>query len=520
MCATTQNPNKIIPDDNDRQGVCRCPGASYYSDLMLEAMQTSIIFFNNDGTIYRSNTLARKDLHITGNLVSQNLPKLLSIVNHEKDILTELMSRLEDSETDQIKLPAGTIVRCRLTNVQFFVSGSITRLECGRYLFSFRNIMDEITREHILSMILARTKIFPWFYDMDRNKMLIDTHWFSYLGIPTGDGTITQEEFFLRVHPDDRAMLSEALRLQLSNQEIQDTFSYRLMREDGTWEWFSAQSMYLSRTGDGSPYRVVGVCQSIQDHKTTEENLRAARDKAQESERLKSAFLANMSHEIRTPLNAIVGFSNLLTGGEIDTGTEEAREYATLINKNCDYLITLVTDILDLSRIETGSMEYSFKRQSIKQILADIYEKYAKRMPEGVTFNLLLPPNDILVDTDALRLRQVIENLVSNAVKFTTKGHIDLGCTLIGKADGVRLFVADTGEGISQQELGKIFDRFYKIDTFKQGAGLGLSVCKTILEGMDGQITVSSQLGKGSRFTIKIPLKPQEKMNLQNHEQQ
>lgn len=267
-------------------------------------------------------------------------------------------------------------------------------------------------------------------------------------------------------------------------------------------------------------YRVVGVCQSIQDHKTTEENLRAARDKAQESERLKSAFLANMSHEIRTPLNAIVGFSNLLTGGEIDTGTEEAREYATLINKNCDYLITLVTDILDLSRIETGSMEYSFKRQSIKQILADIYEKYAKRMPEGVTFNLLLPPNDILVDTDALRLRQVIENLVSNAIKFTTKGHIDLGCTLIGKADGVRLFVADTGEGISQQELGKIFDRFYKIDTFKQGAGLGLSVCKTILEGMDGQITVSSQLGKGSRFTIKIPLKPQEKMNLQNHEQQ
>lgn len=164
------------------------------------------------------------------------------------------------------------------------------------------------------------------------------------------------------MHPDDRAMLSEALRMQLSNQEIQDTFSYRLMRGDGTWEWFSAQSMYLSRTGDGSPYRVVGVCQSIQDHKTTEENLRAARDKAQESERLKSAFLANMSHEIRTPLNAIVGFSNLLTGGEIDTGTEEAREYATLINKNCDYLITLVTDILDLSRIETGSMEYSFKR--------------------------------------------------------------------------------------------------------------------------------------------------------------
>lgn len=514
MCATTQNLNKKIPDNDERQGVCHCPGASYYSDLMLEAMQTSIIFFNNDGTIYRCNTLACKDLHLSGELIGQNLHGLLAIVSNENDILTELLDCLDKSETDQVKLPSGTIVRCKLSNTQFFVSGSITRLECGRHLFSFRNIMDEITREHILSMILARTKIFPWFYDMERNKMLIDVHWFSYLDIPAGDCTITQEEFFARVHPDERTMLAEALRLQLSNQEIQDTFSYRLMRGDGSWEWFSAQSMYLSRSGDGSPYRVVGVCQSIQDYKTTEENLRTARDKAQESERLKSAFLANMSHEIRTPLNAIVGFSNLLTGGEIDIGDAEAKEYATLINKNCDYLITLVTDILDLSRIETGSMEYCFKNHSLGQILSDIYEKYTERIPEGVKFNLLLPPNDILINTDALRLRQVMENLVSNAIKFTTEGHIDLGYTLSGKADSARLFVADTGQGIAQQEIGKIFDRFYKIDTFKQGAGLGLSVCKTIIEEMNGQITVSSQPGKGSRFTIKIPLKPAEKTNL------
>ena len=509
MCAATKSSNKKIPDKEDRHGVCRCPGSGYYSDLMLEAMQTSVIFFNNDGTIYRTNTLARKDLHITKDIVGQRLPELLSVINNETDILSELMDSLDISATDQVQLPAGTIVRCAPSKVQFFASGCITRLECGRHLFSFRNIMDEITREQILSMILARTKIFPWFYDTDRNKMLIDAHWFSYLGIPAGDCMITQKEFFARVHPDERDTLAEALQLQLFEQEIQDIFYYRLMRGDGTWEWFSAQSMYLGRANDGSPYRVVGVCQSIQDHKTTEESLRSARDKAQESDRLKSAFLANMSHEIRTPLNAIVGFSHLLTGEEIDLCNEEAREYADLINKNCDYLITLFTDILDLSRIETGSMEFCFTDHSLSQVLSDIYEKYAKEMPEGVKFNLLIPPGDTRIHTDAQRLRQVMGHIVENAIKFTAKGHINLGCMFTGDGNEVRLFVADTGCGIPPDMTEKIFDRFYKIDSFKQGAGLGLSVCKTIIEGMGGKINVSSQPGKGSRFTVKIPVKLQ-----------
>lgn len=509
MCATTKNPNKKIPDKDDRHGVCCCPGSGYYSDLMLEAMQTSVIFFNNDGTIYRTNTLARKDLHLTEEIIGQRLSELLSVINNETDIFSELMDGLDISATDQVQLPAGTIVRCASSKVQFYASGCITRLECGKHLFSFRNIMDEITREQILSMILARTKIFPWFYDMDRNKILIDAHWFSYLGIPAGDCTITQEEFFARVHPDERKTLAEALQSQLFEQEIQDIFYYRLMRGDGTWEWFSEQSMYLGRANDGSPYRVVGVCQSIQDHKTTEENLRSARDKAQESDRLKSAFLANMSHEIRTPLNAIVGFSHLLTGEGIDLRKEEAREYAALINKNCDYLITLFTDILDLSRIETGSMEFCFTDHSLSQILSDIYEKYTMKMPEGVKFNLLIPPGDIRIHTDAQHLRQVTDHIVENAIKFTAKGHIDLGYMLTGDGNEVRLFVSDTGCGIPPDMTEKIFDRFYKIDSFKQGAGLGLSVCKTIIESMGGKINVSSQPGKGSRFTVKIPVKLQ-----------
>ena len=247
---------------------------------------------------------------------------------------------------------------------------------------------------------------------------------------------------------------------------------------------------------------------STQAFKNIEEALTLAKNRAEQSDKLKSAFLANMSHEIRTPLNAIVGFSNLLAGEEaIDTA--ESREYAALINKNCDYLLTLVSDILDLSSIETGAMEFRFAEYSLARMLTDIYEKFAGRMPEGVKFNLLLPPDDVRIDTDVLHLRQVMDHLVGNAVKFTRKGRIDLGCSPSGDGTGVRLFVADTGCGIPADKTGKIFERFYKIDAFKQGAGLGLAVCKTIMEGLGGRIDVTSRPGKGSRFTVKIPTKRQ-----------
>lgn len=157
------------------------------------------------------------------------------------------------------------------------------------------------------------------------------------------------------------------------------------------------------------------------------------------------------------------------------------------------------------AKVESISLMPSF-RQSLPQLLTDIYRKYEERMPDGVLLNLHLPPDDIRIDTDAQRLRQVMENLIGNAVKFTTEGYIEIGCSRTGDGKGVSLFVADTGQGIAAQMRERIFDRFYKIDDFKQGAGLGLSVCKTIIEGMGGRIEVSSQPGMGSRFTVEIPI--------------
>ena len=486
---------------------CACYGKDRFSDRFMDAMLTGVIFFDEDGVILRANALARDDLRMTEDSIGCRFSDLFSVICNNKNILYALFARLDVSETPQIQLPPSSVLRCNDKKVQFFVRGSISRLECGHYLLSFRNIMDEITREQILSLVLARTKIFPWFYDMERNRMLIDAHWFSYLGIPEGDCTLLNEEFFGRVHPDEREMLSVALSQQLSDHEIHDSFAYRLLRGDGTWEWFSEQSMYLGPAEDGSPYRVVGVCQSIQDHKTIEDNLRAARDKAQESDRLKTAFLANMSHEIRTPLNAIVGFSNLLADGEVSADSEEGREYVTLISKNSDYLLTLVSDILDLSRIETGTMEYSFAEQPLGKFLMDIYINSKHTIPEGVEFNLLLPPDEVRIETDALRLRQVINHLLNNAVKFTSAGHIDMGYTPSVDGESVRLFVIDTGRGISEDQSEKIFERFYKSDTFTQGAGLGLSVCKTLVESLGGSISVVSRPKEGACFSLSLPIR-------------
>ena len=196
MCTITEHPNIKVHNNENEERTSPHTESDYYSDLVLEAMQTSAIFFDGNGIIYRTNTQVQNDFRLTANPVGYKLSGLLSVIYNNENILTELIAAFEDAGTDQGKLPGNAIIRCNDTKVQFFATGCITRLNGGCYLFSFRNMTDEITREHILSMVLARTKIFPWFYDMDQNKMLIDAHWFSYLGIPAGDCTMTQEEFF------------------------------------------------------------------------------------------------------------------------------------------------------------------------------------------------------------------------------------------------------------------------------------------------------------------------------------
>lgn len=509
MCASPELPDSNEPQTDKRQETRRRPSDDNLSDRLLDAMQTSLIFFDADGVIYRINSLAREDLRAEADPVGARLVELLSVVYRDEDVLPGLVALLDDSRADQVALPQDALLRTRDGRTAFFVAGRISRLENGCFLFSFRNVVDELTQEYMIKMALSSTRIFPWFYDFERGTMIIDPRYYDYTGIPTKDYSMSMEEFSDRIHPDDRALMADAFGKQLNGIHYPYPVPFRLRRGDDRYEWFEGQSTYLGQV-EGMPYRVVGICMSTQAHKDIEEALTAAKNRAEQSEKLKSAFLANMSHEIRTPLNAVVGFSNLLAGGEVAIGSDDAREYAALIGKNCDHLLSLVSDILDLSRIETGNMEYSFEEHSLAQLLSELYEKYRYLMPKGIECNLLLPPDDVRIRTDGLRLRQVMEHLLGNAVKFTDKGHIDLGFTLPGDGKSVRLFVADTGRGIPDGLTEKIFERFYKVDSFMQGAGLGLAVCKTIVEGLGGRIGVTSRPEKGARFTLRLPLCPQD----------
>ena len=229
------------------------------------------------------------------------------------------------------------------------------------------------------------------------------------------------------------------------------------------------------------------------------------KERAEEANKMKSAFLANMSHEIRTPLNAIVGFTNLLQD-EKELTDEEKDLFRNTINKNSNLLLKLINDILELSRIESGRMSFAFDDCSLNELLEEIYQTHHLLMPSNIRFLKEFQETELIIHVDRFRFTQVITNFINNAVKFTTKGHILLGAVYKKEEKEVHVFVEDTGKGMSEEAQKKVFERFFKVDEFAQGTGLGLSICQTIAERLEGRITLSSQEGKGSRFTINLVL--------------
>ena len=252
-----------------------------------------------------------------------------------------------------------------------------------------------------------------------------------------------------------------------------------------------------------SEERMVLTVHDITSIKQTEEALAEAKEKAENADRSKSAFLANMSHEIRTPLNAIVGFSELLAAANTE---EEKQKYLEILHTNSELLLQLVNDILDLSRIESGTMEFMFAEHNLPLLLKTVHDSQRLNMPPGVELVLRMPESDKkYLTTDNVRLQQVVNNLINNAAKFTSSGFITFGYEDDEVPGYTRIFVEDTGVGISEEGIRHIFERFYKVDNFTQGAGLGLSICQTIIERLNGTISVTSEVGKGTRFTVRLP---------------
>jgi signal transduction histidine kinase/cbb3-type cytochrome oxidase subunit 3 len=365
----------------------------------------------------------------------------------------------------------------------------------GREKKRKQDALRNLKYEHeLLSLAMESGNTYAWRFDGE--KAIFDSQFCELIHYDSPQMHFDDMAKF--IHPDERGKFLH----QVANisDHPKRTAQYRC-KFTGEYQWWEFR--YKQICHNDNIHIITGLLQNIQEVKDKEEELIQARKVAERAE-LKQSFLDNMSHEIRTPLNAITGFSNLLTT-EKDLSEEEKQEFISIINDNTDLLLKLVNDVLELSRIESGNMSFNYREESVRSLLNSIYNTHQLTISSSLKFIKEFPEGDVFVHIDNMRMTQVITNFLNNAKKFTKSGHIKLGYHHQPASHEVHIFVEDTGAGIPKEELQIIFDRFYKHNEFAQGVGLGLSICKVIVGKMQGRIEVTSEINKGSRFTVVLP---------------
>lgn len=349
--------------------------------------------------------------------------------------------------------------------------------------------------ENVFTLVSVYAKVGYALYDLYTFEGYAIKLWYENMGEKDGTPLSQIIGIYSYIHPNDAGYINSFF------EEVKQGKAHHFRREvrvksgDG-WKWICANITRNPQSVDPNKPEMICINYDITELKDSQ----LKRERAEELDRLKSAFLANMSHEIRTPLNAIVGFSQLLA--ETDD-PEERHEFVEIIDSNNRMLLQLISDILDLAKIESGTMDFKFADMSIKEVINEIVTSFRIKMPDNVA---LIAPKDspeCQIYSDRMRLTQVISNFLNNAIKYTSEGCIILAYEIIG--DEIKFSVTDTGDGMSQEIQAHIFDRFYKGNTFKQGTGLGLSICETIVNRLGGRIGVNSELGKGSTFWFTHP---------------
>lgn len=349
--------------------------------------------------------------------------------------------------------------------------------------------------ENVFTLVSVYAKVGYALYDLYTFEGYAIKQWYENMGEKDGTPLSQIIGIYSYIHPNDAGYINSFF------EEVKQGKAHHFRREvrvksgDG-WKWICANITRNPQSVDPNKPEMICINYDITELKDSQ----LKRERAEELDRLKSAFLANMSHEIRTPLNAIVGFSQLLA--ETDD-PEERHEFVEIIDSNNRMLLQLISDILDLAKIESGTMDLKFADMNVKEVINEIVTSFRIKMPDNVA---LIAPKDspeCQIYSDRMRLTQVISNFLNNAIKYTSEGCITLAYEIIG--DEIKFSVTDTGDGMSQEIQAHIFDRFYKGNTFKQGTGLGLSICETIVNRLGGRIGVNSELGKGSTFWFTHP---------------
>lgn len=326
--------------------------------------------------------------------------------------------------------------------------------------------------------------------------------WYKNIGEESGTPLSEIIGTYKSFHPDDRDLILQFFEEVQKGNADKLSHKIRVFRENGECTWTHVNLFVRKYAPQDKVIELISINYDITDLKQIEEMLVNERDRAEASDRLKSAFLANMSHEIRTPLNAIVGFASMLVE---EDDKKERQGYIEIMQENTELLLQLISDILDLSKIEAGTLDFNMGYLNIKDFCEDILRGYEIKEDKPVPVLLASNLPDYRIYTDKKRLMQVVTNFINNALKFTSEGQITLEYHFKEDTNEIEFSVTDTGIGIAPDAVGQVFDRFVKLNTFSKGTGLGLSICRSIIEHLGGTIGLESEVGVGSRFWFTHP---------------
>lgn len=471
---------------------------------VLDKVSDSILAVAEDGTLVYANKQFIEEYGVTQELGTQKIydlrvsmadkeaweQKLQMIRDHEGSLAYWAAYILYGHTKERVHQVSTFLIRENNQELTWFFTQDITDVIKKRDELRELNLLLDGILNNIPVYLCVKDPEDDFRY-LYWNKAFAD-----HSGIPASKAIGHTDYEIFPVHGDAEKFRKDDLELLQTHKRIDMQETY--LSANG--EARIVQTLKALVPMEGRKPLLIGISWDITNLQNIEQELIKARIKAEQSDRLKSAFLANMSHEIRTPLNAIVGFSQLLPSAET---AEEKKLYSGIINQNSDILLQLINDILDLSKIEAGTLEYIKRPMNLGEVCRTIYTVHKERVKEGVTLVFDNEEEDLLMEGDQNRIMQVITNFLTNASKFTYEGEIRFGFGRIDK--DIRVYVKDTGIGIEPEKVDHIFERFVKLNSFAQGTGLGLSICRMIIEKIGGEIGVTSELGKGSTFYFTIP---------------